>query len=137
MARELISFSKILLLMGGAMLLLVVAHLGIRGFQMLPESPAWELPDGDPQRGKAAIQRHGCGACHVVPGVRDAQGRVGPKLEGFRDQVYIAGVLPNTPENLMIWIQHPRSINPLTAMPDLEVSEQEARDIAAYLYAMR
>jgi cytochrome c1 len=56
-------------------------------------------------------------------------------LHGFRDQMYIGGILPNVPENLIQWIQNPRRFNPQTAMPDLQVSEEEARAIAIYLYA--
>jgi cytochrome c1 len=44
--------------------------------------------------------------------------------------------LPNSADNLVRWIQHPRTIEPKTAMPDLGVSNQDARDIAAYLYTL-
>ena len=102
-----------------------------------PIDRVWDVPGGDPAEGQMAIVRHGCGACHVIPGVRQATGRVGPRLNDLRNQVYLAGVLPNTPENLVLWIQHPQEVNPLTAMPDLDITEEEARDIAAYLYRMR
>jgi cytochrome c1 len=49
----------------------------------------------------------------------------------------IAGELPNTPANLTHWIQHPREVEPKTAMPELGVTEDEAYDIAAYLYTLR
>ena len=39
--------------------------------------------------------------------------------------------------NMMIWIRWPRTIDPLTAMPDLEVSADHAQDIAAYLEPLR
>ncbi len=81
--------------------------------------------------------RYGCGACHVVPGVAGAQGRVGPRLKDFSSQIYIAGQAANVPENLIAWIQHPEEISPGTAMPNLAVSEEDARDIAAYLYTLR
>ncbi len=42
-------------------------------------------------------------------------------------------MLPNTPENLVRWIQQPEQIRPGTAMPNLGISEDDARDIAAYL----
>jgi cytochrome c1 len=35
---------------------------------------------------------------------------------------------------LIKWIRNPQQIEPGTAMPDLGVSEDEAGDIAAYLY---
>ena len=47
---------------------------------------------------------------------------------------FLAGELPNDPENAVRWIMDPRKIQPDTLMPDLGVTEGEARDIAAYLY---
>jgi cytochrome c1 len=82
-------------------------------------------------------QAYGCGACHVIPGVTGAGGIVGPPLNNWSRRVYIAGNLPNTPENLVRWIRHPQAVEPGTAMPDLGVTEADARDIAAYLYSLR
>ena len=44
-------------------------------------------------------------------------------------------VLPNSADNLVKWIMDPRAVSPRTAMPDLGVSEAEARHMAAYLYS--
>jgi cytochrome c1 len=52
-------------------------------------------------------------------------------------QTYIAGQLPNTPDNLVKWIEDPPAIEPKTAMPKLGLSEAQARDIASYLYTLR
>ena len=92
---------------------------------------------GDARRGRAVIEQFGCGACHTIPGVRDAQGLVGPPLLWWSRRTFIAGELPNSPENLVHWIRSPRSIEARTAMPDLGLSEQQARDAAAYLYTLR
>ncbi len=108
--------------------------LRTRGMQRFPVDPQWPLGDADAGRGKTLLASYGCGACHVIPGIRHATGRVGPKLEDLVHQMYIAGVLPNTPDDLTAWIQHPQQIDPLTAMPNLGVSEPEARDMVAYLY---
>ena len=104
------------------------------GSHDFPQPRVWDMPEGDPERGRQAILRYGCGSCHVIPGIRSARGRVGPQLIDLRNQIYLAGVLPNTPENLVQWIQHPRQINPRTAMPELGVSQNEAEHIGAYLY---
>lgn len=92
---------------------------------------------GNAQHGRELIASYGCGACHTVPGVRSARGMVGPPLYFFAQRTMIAGQLPNTPENLTHWIEHPRQIEPKTAMPELGVSASEAYDIAAYLYTLR
>ncbi|UCI10513.1 c-type cytochrome [Mesorhizobium sp. B1-1-8] len=81
---------------------------------------------------------NGCSGCHTIAGVPGAQGQVGPRLDGsLAGRVYIGGVLANNPENLIRWIRSAREINPHTAMPSTRITEQQARDIAAYLYALR
>lgn len=96
-----------------------------------------EIPGGDPRRGQVALQVYGCGACHEIRGVRGADGRVGPSLSKLGGRVYIAGYLPNEPASLMRWIMSPTALRDPTAMPDLGVTEQDARDIVAYLYSLR
>ncbi|HLZ42165.1 MAG TPA: c-type cytochrome [Candidatus Sulfotelmatobacter sp.] len=92
---------------------------------------------GDALRGAAVIDQYRCGACHYIPGIHDARGMVGPPLMFFAQRTFIAGEVPNSPENLVRWIRSPKSIEPGTAMPDLGLSDQEARDVAAYLYTLR
>ena len=94
------------------------------------------LTGGDPVRGWQLIQQYGCGGCHTIPRVPQAAGKVGPPLSGVGERVYLAGRLENRPENLIAWVQHPRAVDPLTAMPELGVTEPQARDIAAYLYTL-
>lgn len=89
---------------------------------------------GDADRGKELLQSYGCGACHSVSGVEGADGQVGPPLEHFADRRYIAGRLPNTPDNLVRWIMAPQAVEPGTVMPDLDVGTLPARDMATYLY---
>jgi mono/diheme cytochrome c family protein len=92
---------------------------------------------GDAHRGRQVIAAKGCGSCHMIPGVSGANGMVGPPLNWFSRRTYIAGELPNTPENLVRWVQLPKSVEPATAMPALGLSDQQARDVAAYLYTLR
>lgn len=91
----------------------------------------------DPQRGAIALHQYACTSCHRVPGVIGANAHVGPPLEGVASRKYLAGRLPNTPENLVRWIRDPRSVNTATLMPNLDVSEGHARDIAAYLATLK
>ena len=92
---------------------------------------------GNARTGRETILKYGCNACHTISGVPGARGLVGPPLDGVADRQYLAGELPNKPENMMKWIQHPHSVEPHTAMPEMGVSEQDSRDIAAYLYTLR
>ena len=117
------------------LLLAMFAHLIGRGFHRHPDPAHWVVEGGDPQRGKGLLVEHGCASCHVIPGIRSARARVGPQLIGIRDQIFLAGRLQNTPENMVRWIHDPEAIDPLTAMPTVEMTEQDARDMAAYLLA--
>lgn len=99
------------------------------------EKVARALTGGDPRHAPALLTRYGCGGCHTIPGVPGADGRVGPPLGGLRERVYIAGVLPNTAENLLQWLRDPPAHAPGTAMPPTGITEAEARDVAAWLYA--
>lgn len=97
---------------------------------------AAEHAAGDPDAGRAALQRHGCGGCHRIPGVAGASGKVAPDLSGLAERSYLAGRVVNRPDEVIRWIRDPRAIDPQTAMPDLDVNEADARDMAAYLYAI-
>lgn len=98
--------------------------------------PHLQVAGGDPERGRAAIARYACASCHAIPGVPGPQGTVGPPLADFALRGYVAGVVPNWPGYLVRWIMDPPTISPQTAMPNVGVDEQEARDIAAYLYTL-
>ena len=89
---------------------------------------------GNPTRGRLALQQHACTTCHQIPGMVGSVTHVGPPLEGVAQRKYLAGRLPNSPENMTRWIRDPRAISPQTLMPDLAVGEQAARDMAAYLF---
>lgn len=92
---------------------------------------------GDAERGVAAIGRYGCGSCHIIPGVSGAFGQAGPPLSGVGNRIYIAGVLPNTPQNMVRWIENPKAVDDKTVMPNLGVTNNDAADIAGYLYTLR
>lgn len=90
-------------------------------------------PYGDRERGEAIVRQVGCGACHQIPQIRTARGLVGPPLLRMGRRTTIAGVLPNTPENMIRWVQNPQSVVPGNAMPNMGLSAGQARDVAAYL----
>ena len=97
-----------------------------------PERPL-EADAGDPRRGRQAMQQYACVTCHAIPGVVGSQAPVGPPLARVAARSFIAGVLPNTAENMELWLIAPQDVKPGTAMPDLDVSPRDAKDIAAYL----
>jgi Cytochrome c2 len=101
-----------------------------------PASPnAWAV--GNPEHGATLIAQYGCGSCHTISGIPNADGLVGPPLDGMARRVYIAGMLQNRPDNLVMWIQHPQAIVPGNVMPDMGIGKADARDMAAYLYTRK
>jgi cytochrome c2 len=101
------------------------------------EAAAAMTGGGDPHAGRLAMKRYGCGACHSITGVSQADGQVGPSLDKIASRAFLAGRLPNQPDQMMRWIRTPQSVEPGAGMPDMGVTEKDARDIAAYLYTLR
>lgn len=91
---------------------------------------------GDIESGRQMIEFYDCGSCHAIPGIREADGVVGPPLDFWSRRSFIAGAVPNQPDQLIRWLMDPQSVEPGTAMPDLGITEPEARDMAAYLYSL-
>ena len=87
----------------------------------------------DADRGQRLLMQYQCGSCHTIPGVAAARGVRGPSLEAFGKRSYIAGRIPNRAEALARWISAPQALVPDTAMPNMGVSNADARDMAAYL----
>lgn len=122
--------SAVLLTLSLALLLALSACLGKREAQTI-------VPGGDVEQGRLLMRNYGCHTCHVIPGVPGADSLVGPPLTAWAERQYIAGTLPNRPNELMAWLENPQAIEPGTAMPNLGATEQEARDMSAYLYTLR
>jgi putative membrane protein len=116
-------------------LVVLTAASSACGLSAMNEAEA--LTGGRVSDGPAAIGKYGCGTCHTIPGVGRATGIVGPPLERIAVRQYLGGHLPNNPDNMMKWIQHPQAIDPQNVMPDVGVSDHDARDIAAFLYTLR
>ena len=92
------------------------------------------ITGGNSNRGKQLVGDYGCGGCHTIEGVPQAHGKVGPPLDGIGARAMIGGRLENKPDNLMRWIRNPQAVAPGTAMPNLGVTPEDSRDIAAFLY---
>jgi cytochrome c1 len=120
----------------GIAVLVIAASLATNHVWKLDEvrDRAEALTGGNAERGRQAFIGVGCGGCHTVEGVAQAHGLVGPPLDGIAVRAMIAGKLANNPANLARWISSPQSVTPGTDMPDMPMSEQETRDIAAFLY---
>jgi mono/diheme cytochrome c family protein len=102
-----------------------------------PDPPAHlRIVGGDAERGRLLIQRYRCGSCHRIEGIRGGNGVVGPPLTDYAQRVLLAGMVPNAPRTLVPWLIDPPAMAPNTAMPNLGITEPEARDVATYLYTL-
>ena len=104
------------------------------GERRLPYAAA---PPAQLARGQQLLAQYQCGSCHVIPEVPAARGGVGPSLRAFGRRSYIAGQVPNGPDTLAHWIVAPATLLPDTVMPAMGVSPDDARDMAAYLLALK
>jgi len=121
----------------GKLLALCSAFVGAAVLSGCSKSSASRPIGGDAGTGSSTITRHACGSCHLIPGVQASNGLVGPPLGGMAARIYIAGHLLNTPDNMILWLRHPQAVLPGNAMPDMGLSDKEARDVAADLYTLR
>jgi cytochrome c len=87
-------------------------------------------------RGIELTSHYGCASCHDIPGAA-ITGHVGPTLRGVHQRAFLVGGLPNTPGQLVDLIRFPERARPGTLMPNLGVSEPDARELAAFLYTLR
>jgi mono/diheme cytochrome c family protein len=122
---------------------LVRAAAAILALTWLAACDGGGIPDeqrvigGDVVAGRAVIAAIECGVCHRIPGIRGANGIVGPPLDDFGRRQFIAGLAPNRPAVLVRWVRDAPSIAPNTGMPELPLTEDQARHVAAYLYSLR
>lgn len=111
--------------------------LGLLGGCAEPPEREHFAPQSSAEDGRQVIERVGCAACHSIPGIGWPQGRVGPSLDGFAERSLIAGRAPNRPDVLAAFVRNAPAVAPDSGMPPMPLSEEESRDVAAYLYTLR
>jgi cytochrome c len=124
--------------MKAALLGIAVVLIALTGCKPNDAAKDWaaDATGGTPERGKDAIGKYGCAACHTIDGI-SSEAMVGPPLTRMAARSYLAGSMQNNAANLIRFIHHPRAVHNDTAMPEMGLSEQDARDIAAYLYTYK
>lgn len=127
-----------------SIILAVVASLGVavalyanrQSLRAQQRERAEAITGGNAEQGQVAFYNKGCGSCHAVKNQPQAAGLVGPPLDGLDTRAVIAGKLENTPANLTEWIRNPQGVIPGNAMPNLPMTAQDSRDMAAFLYSL-
>jgi mono/diheme cytochrome c family protein len=93
-----------------------------------------DLPPPPDEPGPTLLRQYACHSCHQIEGVVGPKSHAGPPLRDWSRRAYIAGVLPNTRENLERWIRDPQQVSPGTLMPDLDVPPEHARAMVRFLF---
>lgn len=101
------------------------------------QPPTLRMAGGDAKSGALLMEFYDCGSCHMIPGIRGAEGVVGPPLTAWGRRSLIAGSVANEADNLVEWIVNPQAVEQGTAMPAVGATPAEARDMAAYLYQLQ
>jgi cytochrome c2 len=125
-----------MLRMGTAVATLLVALVGCAGDRQDRARSEGFSVLGDADRGRVTISEAGCGSCHRIPGVVNADAYVGPPLDAWSRRSFIAGTLVNRPDELARWLRDPQAIRPGSGMPDLGLDERQIADIVEYLYTL-
>ena len=121
------------------------ANMGMRVWVQAPadfdawvsaqRAPAAE-PTGAAAEGKAIFARSACVGCHTIRGV--SAGVLGPELTHFGSRTTLAaGMWPNTPDNVAAWVKNPVGLKPGVKMPNLGLTDEQARAVAAYLTGLK
>ncbi len=88
---------------------------------------AWQ--GGDPRTGEKLFVSRGCRGCHSIGSTERSLVTQAPDLAGIGVKV--------RPEWLFDWLKSPRSYDPNTAMPQLPLSDDDIRQLVAFLMSHR
>ena len=121
------------------------ANMGMRVLvQPAAEFDAWVAgqkatppePTGAAADGQAIFAKSACVGCHTIAGV--SAGVLAPNLTHFGGRSTLAaGMWPNTPDNVAAWVRDPQRLKPGVKMPDLGLTEEQAKAVAAYLTGLK
>ena len=118
------------------LLMLLLGLAGCNWFRDFDFQRGARLTGGNPELGRKKLGQHSCISCHTIPGVPRAEGMSGGSLAGWSGRRTFLHAFPNTPDNLEKWLQNPSHRKPGTTMPNLSVSTEDGRDMAAYLFSI-
>jgi cytochrome c oxidase subunit II len=101
-------------------------------------------PPPPPDNVKQIFIQKGCIGCHKISGFKEALGVTGPNLTYVGSREIIAGgALPNTPENLKLWLRDPGAVKAGNIMSTaigpgkIQLTEQEIDALVGYLEGMQ
>jgi cytochrome c oxidase subunit II len=88
---------------------------------------------GDPGRGLSVFRNNTCVNCHAITG-ETGPNNIAPNLTHLGQRKTLGtGIVQNNPTNLGRWIKNAAELKPGVLMPAYNFSEQDLRDLVAYL----
>ncbi len=100
------------------------------------QAPPAESTDALAQQGKSVFTQSTCVGCHTITGL--SAGRIGPDLTHFASRKRFAGeLLDSTPDNVAKWIENPDHMKPGALMPNLGMTSEQSKALAAYLLTLK
>jgi cytochrome c oxidase subunit 2 len=100
------------------------------------QAPPVESTDPLAQQGKSLYAQSACVGCHTIAGV--SGGEIGPNLTHFGSRKTLAAnMMPNTPQNVARWIENPDHVKPGARMPNLGITGDQSKALAAYLLSLK
>lgn len=85
----------------------------------------------------AIMRARGCTACHIIPGIAEARGTMGPTLKGLSERKRIvARTLTNNDKNMRRWLKNPKGVKSDTMMPNVGLSDDEIETLIAHFRSL-
>lgn len=85
-------------------------------------------PDAAARGKQLFYSKYGCQACHIVDYKAD-KGYIGPALASAGNRL--------TPEWMFRWLKNPNALRAGTLMPNLNLQDEDARDLTAFLTTLK
>ena len=99
--------------------------------------PAAQPTGAEAVAGGKLIQTIACGGCHTIRGT-PRRARSGPTSRISAAAAASPRIrLPNTPQNLLAWLQDPQAIKPECPMPTIPLPLREQQQLVAYLEELK
>ncbi|TAK23348.1 MAG: cytochrome c oxidase subunit II [Chloroflexota bacterium] len=99
-------------------------------------TPAATAPE-DVKKGYQLVSTGACVGCHTIQGT-GLKARVGPDLTRFGERTTLgSGIYPNDDAHLVRWLKDPLGSKAGNKMPNLQLTDEDAAAIAAYLRSLK
>lgn len=119
------------------MLIRVVVHTPVEFERWVSQQQQAAAEGTGAPEGRKVFFANSCVNCHTIRGT-SAQGMFGPDLTHLMSRETLgSGAAPNTPEKLRAWVGDPQKLKAGCLMPNMQMTDEEADQVSAYLQTLR